>query len=247
MQDVVRSLSVEEQNASTLATWATALSRLVDLLGDEASLVLARIAVRAAELGDSAVGLSAPPLLVVAAESADHVWRPAYGTLARAVGITADRMGPMQLEMSAYGLARLLRGTLEGIPDIEVAIEALLRHGCSKVDRFMPRGLMNFFVAMERLSGPVVVRQLAQSVSQKLQGYRAEDLVGCTAGERYRACLCLVRCGTEAAKALARLFPDAASAAALAPHARQLLLGRLRAANVALPPEACGHEALTGQ
>ena len=89
----------------------------------------------------------------------------------------------MHLEISAFSCSRLLRTPGADLKLLRRAARALLAPGGQRQQRFVARGLLNFFVALERLLGAPQVELLAQGLAQRLA---AEDLEGCSAGDKYR-------------------------------------------------------------
>ena len=68
----------------------------------------------------------------------------------------------MHLEVSAFSCSRLLRAPEHDGASLQRAARALLAPGTRRYGRFVPRGLLNFFVALERLLGPREVVPLAR-------------------------------------------------------------------------------------
>ncbi|CAJ1343376.1 unnamed protein product, partial [Effrenium voratum] len=148
-------------------------------------------------------------------------WSAACDRLVGAVPLHAQRMGPMHLEISAYSCSRLFRrGKGPAQEKVCCAAKVLLHHGTNRAERFVPRSLLNFFVALERILGPVEVQPLASAVARSLD--RCDTLQSCSLGDRYRAALCLLRAGKEHLQA-ARVLIDPSTWQQLSPHARRAL------------------------
>merc|ERR1711990_1002838 len=94
--------------------------------------------------------------------------------------------------------------------DLRSVTEALLWNGTARADRFLLRGLLNFFVAMERLAGAASVRDLALVIIERVErSYALEGdpvFAGCTVGDRYRTALCLIRTGAVTPTVLSGLL-----------------------------------------
>ncbi|CAE7945011.1 unnamed protein product [Symbiodinium necroappetens] len=243
LQSLVRNLSTVGKTPSNLTCLSSALLSLREALGEEeVKAVFRRFEDRALEHSKEAWGLSSPLMLanLVGASSFAKVesdWSSARSLLVGAVAQHAGRMGPMHLEISAYACARLQRSCKDpaGLQQILGAATVLLDRGTNRATRFLPRGLLNFFVAMERLLGPSKVSDLALSVARRLQRCVPEDLEGCTGGDRYRSALCLLRaCRAERSPALAAAGAEALAIllgenlSALPPHAMRALAARIQ-------------------
>ncbi|CAE7782242.1 unnamed protein product [Symbiodinium sp. CCMP2456] len=243
LQSLVRNLSTVGKTPSNLTCMSSALLALREALGEEeVKAVFRRFEDRALEHSKEAWGLSSPLMLanLVGASSFAKVesdWSSARSLLVGAVAQHAGRMGPMHLEISAYACARLQRSCKDpaGLQQILEAATVLLDRGTNRATRFLPRGLLNFFVAMERLLGPSKVSDLALSVARRLQRCVPEDLEGCTGGDRYRSALCLLRaCRAERSPALAAAGAEALAIllgenlSALPPHAMRALAARIQ-------------------
>eukprot|EP00439_Symbiodinium_sp_Y106_P023427 s5774_g2.t2 len=242
LQSLVRNLSTVGKTPSNLTCLSSALLALREALGkEEVQAVFRRFEDRALEHSKEAWGLSSPLMLanLVGASSfaeGEPGWSSARSLLVAAVAQHAGRMGPMHLEISAYSCARLQRSCKDpaGLQQILEAATVLLDRGTSRATRFLPRGLLNFFVALERLLGPSKVSDLALSVARRLQRCVPEDLEGCSGGDRYRSALCLLRaCRAERSPALAAAGAEALAIllgenlSALPPHAKRALAARI--------------------
>lgn len=257
---VVQALDFEAQTPKALARWATPLASLREELGAEATAAaFARAAVRAGQFDEVCWGLSAPLMLVAFVKCGDVVWSPAHRVLIRSIAASSSRMGPMQLEVSAYACARVARalandsstfrerGETSSEGDLASAAEALLRNGMARADRLLLRGLLNFFVAMERLAGAVAVRDIAAVVARRIEASctadRGRAMSGCTAGDRYRAALCLLRSGAATPAVLSPLvLSDGISVRARITLARHLRRGFQESLGIStsVPPDAWG-------
>merc|ERR1711957_1069545 len=101
-------------------------------------------------------------------------WNPGYAVLVWAIASSAERMTVEHLQMSAYACARWSRSSAaKDNVDMDAAGASLLRHGCARIERFQLRGLLNFFVACERLCGRRKVCDLAELVKCKLLSSQA--------------------------------------------------------------------------
>eukprot|EP00747_Dinoflagellata_sp_TGD_P221753 gnl/TRDRNA2_/TRDRNA2_93539_c0_seq2.p1 gnl/TRDRNA2_/TRDRNA2_93539_c0~~gnl/TRDRNA2_/TRDRNA2_93539_c0_seq2.p1 ORF type:complete len:423 (+),score=59.21 gnl/TRDRNA2_/TRDRNA2_93539_c0_seq2:64-1269(+) len=236
LQVIAQGLALEEYRPSALAQIATAFVAVREFLGPEEQPLFRRIAARVPEHDETAWGVSAPTMIAALVESATDVSLSVYDVLVRATVAASPIMSPLELEVSAYACARMARCYPGGdVPGLAHAREALLRHGSARIGRFQPRGLLNFFVAMERLAGPEATRSLANLVRLKLLARGEGYCVSCSPGDRYRAALCLLRCQAGDPAVLAILIGDPTVLSALGGHARAAIRGRLQSASKKTP------------
>eukprot|EP00933_Yihiella_yeosuensis_P019733 TRINITY_DN15937_c0_g2_i2.p1 TRINITY_DN15937_c0_g2~~TRINITY_DN15937_c0_g2_i2.p1 ORF type:complete len:502 (+),score=94.33 TRINITY_DN15937_c0_g2_i2:87-1592(+) len=273
---LVRALPIENQDLmpAMLARLASAVLVLREKIGPEEFLAVAsRLEKRVTEHSSAAWGLSSTQMLAFLAalpslgDCSASVpfganWRPAHSVLLSAIASEAGRMGAVQLGIAAYACSRVSRNA--SLPahssqsyqsseqqqptELSDAAMALLRYCIARVDRFLPRGLLNTFIALERLVGAAEVLPLAVLVAERLQHCDAGALAGFSIGDRYRSSLCLLRAsnfasqakdpsGNEAARldlalpaALSTLLQEPSLWKSLAEPAKAALLARLEAA-----------------
>jgi len=237
--EVARKLPFEHYEARVLAQCATALVTLHPTFGKEALDVLKCITDRVVALDVSGWGGTSVAMLtaLVRAESA-AVHGPAGVALIQAITASVPQMGVVQLEMSAFSCARVAHLQMKQDKHLKASLdsaaEILLRYGTLKAERFLPRGLLNYFVAMERLSGRRAVRPLAAIVEERLLNMGASRLLGCSPFDRYRAALCLFRSGAEGPSVFTILL-DAAVLNSISSYARESMAVRVQAAALKRP------------
>jgi len=208
LPSVVQALPIEGKPPSNLTCWSSALLDLRDRLGDEElQKVFQRLEHAALKSSKEIWGLSAPMMLIsivrYGSVALSLKWSPTCNLLVQAIACYAWRMGPMHLEIAAYSCARLHRSSgkdPEASKELVQTATVLLENGTRRVSRFLPRGLLNFYVALERILGQQVA-QLSMQVARRMQHCVPGDLEGCSVGDRYRAALCLLR-GCEIDEAL---------------------------------------------
>eukprot|EP00811_Abedinium_folium_P034381 NODE_7266_length_1594_cov_9.381050.p1 GENE.NODE_7266_length_1594_cov_9.381050~~NODE_7266_length_1594_cov_9.381050.p1 ORF type:complete len:471 (+),score=103.94 NODE_7266_length_1594_cov_9.381050:186-1415(+) len=232
LRAIARGLPFERFPPRELAQCATALVALRGKLGDEALGTFERLARCTVALGTKAWGAGAAPMLAALVRFGDGALARGEAGIALvgAISRAVPRMGVVQLEISAYACARAAHGAprAEGLDAaLAKSADALLKYGAVRINRFPPRGLLNFFVAAERLGGAEAVRPLAVLVEARLCTL---SLVGCSAVDRYRAALCLLRAGCAVARTLVLLLGDPGTVEALGEPARRSMARRLRAA-----------------
>ncbi|CAL1134760.1 unnamed protein product [Cladocopium goreaui] len=244
LPQLVRDLPIEGKPPSNLTCWSSALLELHDRLGDEElQKVFQRIEHAALQFSEETWGLSAPMMLVslvrASSTSSKLLWGPSCNLFVGAIARHAARMGPMHLEISAFSCSRVFRFSAKNPQASEKIAEAakvLLEHGTRRVSRFVPRGMLNFYVALERILGPLQVAGLALQVARRLQQCVPGDLEGCSAGDRYRATLCLLRaCEIDVAETrqhvpeALKLLLDGDGRRKFSPHGRDAIRRRLKA------------------
>ena len=248
LEPVVRGLPIStSKSPSNLSCWSSALLDLKDPLGKEELQRLFQILQETIpKFTEEAWGLSAPMMLVSLVRASDLgseiSWSPSCCLLVGAIARHASRMGPRHLEISAFSCARLskiYRKEAEAAEKLTEVASMLLQHGTRRASSFVPRGLLNFFIALERLLGPLEVVDLAGLLVERLQHCQPGDLDTCSPGDHYRAVLCLLRAGqastTEGATVLAseemqkalEVLMEKRCVDSWSLHARQALLKRL--------------------
>lgn len=245
LREIVPQLPRKAKSPSNLSCLSSALLDLRSPLGDDLlSRLFEELEADVLNFSPCTWGLSAPMMLVSLVRRTTvsggvglaEIRSESSSRLVEAIGQHAAKMGPRHLEISAYCCARLCRGQLPPFPargtELAQASRALLEHGTRRVERFVPRSLLDFFIAMERLAGPVRVAELAVAVAQRLQRCTAEELETCSPGDKYRSALCLLRAGkgegarSEVLKAL-KVLLDQQSLESWSLHAREALQKRL--------------------
>eukprot|EP00434_Breviolum_minutum_P039228 symbB.v1.2.034827.t1/scaffold4561.1/size37971/6 len=160
LPSVVQALPIEGKPPSNLTCWSSALLDLRERLGDEElQKVFQRLEHAALKSSKEIWGLSAPMMLISIVR---------YGSVALSLkwSPTCNLMGPMHLEIAAYSCARLHRSSgkdPEASKELVQTATVLLENGTRRVSRFLPRGLLNFYVALERILGQQVA-QLSMTV-----------------------------------------------------------------------------------